>query len=86
MANAFCTRGMTILVLTAACGLAGWVLTGFQDNARNLWHDPIHDRNAHLCQGLTVAVDLQHGRCWQVLSDLDKARTWPPLHDAGLVP
>src|SRR5262249_53210149 len=52
---------------------------------RNLWSDAIHDRNAHFATGLSWAEDIRHGRLLQFISDFDKARTWPPLHDGALV-
>jgi len=50
-----------------------------------LWTDVVHDRNAHLDLGLGLASDLVHGRIREVVRDIDRARTWPPLHDGALV-
>jgi hypothetical protein len=52
---------------------------------RLLWNNLIHDRHAHLHSGLSTALDMQHGRWLGVLSDIDKCRTWPPLHDSLLL-
>lgn len=74
-----------ILVLAAAAGTAILLLTRFLAAPRQLWNDPIHDRNAHLYSGLCLATDLAHSRFGQMFSDLDAFRSWPPLHDGVLV-
>src|SRR5262249_16755130 len=74
-----------LAVFTAACGLAAFLFVRFSVESRNLWSDAIHDRNAHFATGLSWAEDVKHGRLLQFISDFDKARTWPPLHDGALV-
>lgn len=79
------SRRMTIAVVLASALSAAAI--GYQNFPRwpELWHDPVHDRNAHLEGGFGAAVDLAHGRPGGLLSAIDRARTWPPLHDVLLV-
>jgi hypothetical protein len=67
------------MVVAGQLGLKYW------PQARQLWTDVVHDRNAHLEVGLGLASDIAYGRPLEVIRDIDKIKTWPPLHDGGLV-
>jgi hypothetical protein len=63
-----------------ALALAFVTYQQFLDVSRLLWGSAIHDRNAHYFFGLSLALDVQQMDLLQLLTDLDGARTWPPLH------
>jgi hypothetical protein len=42
-----------------------------------------HDRNAHLHYGMAMAAALRQGDAWELVSQFEKGKTWPPVH--GLV-
>jgi hypothetical protein len=69
-----------ILIVVGAVTLASISYGQFLEVARHRWSSAVHDRNAHYLLGLSLALDLQHGDVGQFLTDLDGARTWPPLH------
>lgn len=69
-----------LIVLVGTLTLAGIHYWHFWGSSRLRWDGPVHDRNAHYLLGLSLAVDVQQGNVKQLLSDLDGARTWPPLH------
>src|SRR5438093_1071721 len=77
--------GPPCLVFALAVGVAGLLLSRYLPVHRQLWCDPSHDRHAHLYSGLCLATDLRGGQLVRFFSDLDKFRTWPPLHDGLLV-
>lgn len=68
------------LVLFAAFVLAGCLYARFLGVDRALWYNPYHDRSAHYLYSLKLATDLENGRLFQLLHDLNEARVWPPLH------
>ncbi len=68
------------VVVMASVALAVFTFGQFADSARLLWGSLVHDRNAHYLLGLSLAQDILHGDIGQLLTDLDGARTWPPLH------
>jgi hypothetical protein len=72
---------VAIVALAAALGL--WF--DYSPAWRQLWTDVVHDRNAHLEAGLSLASDVTHARFGEIVRDIDRARTWPPLHDLVLV-
>jgi hypothetical protein len=71
------------------CGLAlaGWLYHLFLVAADGLWYSPLHDRNAHLWFGISLAVDFRTLDLSHLLKDLHGARIWGPLHPllAGIV-
>src|SRR5262249_15944152 len=73
-----------LIVATTVVTLGIW--RNYLPQSRQLWTDVVHDRNAHLEAGLGLASDLVHGRISEVVRDIDRFRTWPPLHDGVLVP
>lgn len=74
------------LVVGIAAGVVATALGAqYLGNWPALWTDVVHDRNAHLDLGLGLASDVVHGRVAGVVRNLDRARTWPPLHDGMLV-
>ncbi len=68
------------LVFLSALVLAGCLYAHFLRVDRALWYNPYHDRSAHYLYSLKLATDVQNGRVWQLLHDLNEARIWPPLH------
>lgn len=74
-----------LLVIVTAVLTGAILYSRYLASARELWSNVIHDRNAHLESGLALANDLRHGRLLDVVSDLDKLRTWPVFHDGFLV-
>ncbi|GIW81822.1 MAG: hypothetical protein KatS3mg105_3629 [Gemmatales bacterium] len=68
------------IVVVAAIFLACREYAHYCQIARQRWCDANHDRNAHYLLGLSLAQAIRHVDIKQVLSDLDGARTWPPLH------
>jgi hypothetical protein len=72
-------------VVALAVALAVFLYLQFLGESRRLWGGTLHDRNAHLYSGLCLATDARQGRILQLVSDLDKFRTWPPFHDGLLV-
>jgi uncharacterized membrane protein YeaQ/YmgE (transglycosylase-associated protein family) len=74
-----------LLLFLLASALAGWMFTRWCERERSAWGATIHDRNVHLCHGMWLEEDLRHGRLIAAVSDLDKCRVWPPLHDGLLV-
>ncbi|MBX7104108.1 MAG: glycosyltransferase family 39 protein [Gemmataceae bacterium] len=72
---------IAVVALAAAIGL--WF--DYSPAWRQLWTDVVHDRNAHLEAGLSLASDVTSFRVCEVVRDIDRARTWPPLHDLALV-
>jgi hypothetical protein len=75
----------TVLILLAAIISAAGLWRTYAGQWRHLHHDVVHDRNAHLEAGLAFADDLTHLRVGQLVRGIDRARTWPPLHDMVLV-
>jgi hypothetical protein len=63
-----------------AVALAAVQYRQFLEDSRQLWTDAIHDRTAHYAFGVNIALDLRHAEFAHLLSDLDSARMWPPLH------
>lgn len=68
------------LVFLGAMALAGQLYADYWHTARSRWSCLAHDRNAHYLLGLSLAMDVRHVDLRQMFSDLDGARTWPPLH------
>lgn len=73
------------VVLVLAVGVSVGLWQNYLPHSRQLWTDVVHDRNAHLEAGLGLTSDLIHGRIGDVIRDVDRFRTWPPLHDGVLV-
>ena len=67
-------------VLVGAIGLAAFSFGQFLETSRLRWGSAVHDRNAHYLFGLNLALDVRQADVKRLLSDLDGARTWPPLH------
>src|SRR5579872_530239 len=68
------------LVFLFALALAAQLYGQYLGFARQRWSCLAHDRNAHYLLGLSLAMDVRHLDVRQLFSDLDGARTWPPLH------
>ena len=74
----------TLLFVSAiACGLGVSLYQRFLAQPAQLWSSTIHDRNAHYCFGLNLALDVIEGDFGELLHDFNSAHTWGPLH--GLV-
>lgn len=74
-----------LAVYAAALAIALWLWTCYANNWRQLWTDVVHDRNAHLEYGLGCASDLIHFRIDELVRDIDRSRTWPPLYEGVMV-
>ncbi len=59
-------------------GLVGWVQ--FAGGTDGLWRDPLHDRNTHLLNGLTIALALRDGDLTGAVAGALADPVWPPLH------
>lgn len=74
--------GLVLLIALIATVQLG---RDYSSTWRQLWTDPVHDRNAHLEGGLALSHDVAQGRVGDALRAVDRARTWPPLHDLVMV-
>src|SRR5262245_5082182 len=74
-----------VAVLCVALAAASGLWRHYQANWRFLWTDVAHDRNAHLETGIAFASDLLNVRIGELFRDIDRVRTWPPLHDTFMV-
>ncbi|HZU36882.1 MAG TPA: hypothetical protein VFA18_13265, partial [Gemmataceae bacterium] len=72
--------GLPLAVAVVALCQAALLYQGFLESPRQLWIDPIHDRNAHYWLGLNFGLDLRHADLPHFIHDLHSARAWPPLH------
>jgi hypothetical protein len=68
------------LVITAAVTLAAVSYLQYLEISRLRWAGMAEDRNAHYLFGLNLALDIRQWDVKNLLSDLDGARVWPPLH------
>lgn len=69
-----------LLVALVAVLLAVTVYRQFLEVSRGLWYSPLHDRNAHLWFGISLAIDIRTADLLHFLKDLHGARIWGPLH------
>jgi hypothetical protein len=67
------------VVMAVAVAVAGMVYLHFRAVHRHLWDSSTHDRNAHYLFSLKLIADLQTGRIFDFLEEIDGARAWPPL-------
>jgi hypothetical protein len=84
------SRGLIVplLVLVGTLMLASFMYLQYRGAARERWACLVHDRNAHYLLGLSLALDVRQMDVRHLLSDLDGAHTWPPLHgilEAGVL-
>jgi len=68
------------VLLVAALVVAACLYGRFLDVHRSLWEGAYHDRDAHYLYSLKLATDVRNGQVFQLLSDLNEGRIWPPLH------
>ena len=47
---------------------------------RSRWVGLLHDRSGHYAYGLKMAVALERWDLAQFIGELEKGKTWPPLH------
>lgn len=66
--------------MTAAVTLAAVSYLQYLEISRLRWAGMAEDRNAHYLFGLNLAFDIRQWDVKNLLSDLDGARVWPPLH------
>lgn len=71
---------LPIMLATVIAGVGTLLFARSLEGSRSLWDGLLHDRNGHYFMGLSFALDLRHGDIIQLVSDLDKAQVWPPLH------
>jgi hypothetical protein len=76
-------RLLVLLVAAGAAALAVSLWTSHAAAPDLLWRDVYHDRNGHFAYGLDLALAVKTFDPLWFLSELEKARVWPPLH--GLV-
>ena len=69
-----------LLVVLVGTVLAGWLFALFLPVADHLWYSSLHDRNAHLYLGMSLAIDFRTLDVGHFLKDLHSARIWGPLH------
>ncbi len=69
-----------VLVALVGLILAAWLYRLFLSTAEGLWCSPLHDRNAHLWFGISLAIDFRTLDLPHFLKDLHSARIWGPLH------
>ena len=67
--------GLLILTLILSIRLYARYLPG----SRGQWVVLMHDRNAHLLQSMVLALDLRYLDLVNFISDLNRARVYPPL-------
>jgi hypothetical protein len=68
------------VLLLVAVALAAWLYADFLADARLLWRGLDHDRNGHFHFGVSLAVDLRSGDIAALVTDLNRATGWPPVH------
>jgi hypothetical protein len=76
-------RLLVLLVAAGAAALAVSLWTSHAAAPDLLWRDVYHDRNGHFAYGLDLALAVKTFDPLWFLSELEKARVWPPLH--GLI-
>jgi hypothetical protein len=64
----------------AALALGVQLFVAFLAGPRTRWVGLLHDRNGHYAYGLKMAVALEAGDLPQFIGELEKGKTWPPLH------
>ncbi len=69
-----------LLVALIGLVLAVWLYRLFLNSADGLWYSSLHDRNAHLWFGISLAIDIRTLDLPHLLKDLHGARIWGPLH------
>ncbi len=69
-----------LLVFAAIVVACGCVYASFLQTPSLLFSSFGHDRNAHFLSALKLATDIRSLSLIQFLIDLEKIRTWPPLH------
>ncbi|MEA3188242.1 MAG: hypothetical protein QOD99_2072 [Chthoniobacter sp.] len=69
-----------MLVAALAVALTLLLLLQFLAAPRPRWNGVEHDRNGHYSYGLKMALALEHGQLITFFSELEKGKTWPPLH------
>jgi hypothetical protein len=76
-------RPLLLLVAAGAVVLAVSLWTSHAAAPDLLWRDVYHDRNGHFAYGLDLALAVKTFDPLWFLSELEKAKVWPPLH--GLI-
>lgn len=68
------------IVMVAAISAAAISYRQFLSADRFLWRGIGHDRSAHYLNGLKLAQALKELRPLQFVLEVDRSRSWPPLH------
>ena len=76
-------RLLVLLVAAGAAALAVSLWTSHAAAPDLLWRGVYHDRNGHFAYGLDLALAVETFDPLWFLSELEKAKVWPPLH--GLI-
>ncbi len=77
-------RVLLAVVAAVAIVVAGAMLADYLANPDLLWRSFYHDRNTHFAFGLDLALATRELDPLWFLSELDKAKVWPPLHGLAL--
>lgn len=73
-------RTLLVLVIGVTGAFATILFAEHLADAELLWRDVYHDRNTHLLRGIDYALALRSLDLAWFLSELEKARVWPPFH------
>jgi 4-amino-4-deoxy-L-arabinose transferase-like glycosyltransferase len=76
-------RLITVAMFALAAVFAAMMFVHANANPDLLWQGYYHDRNGHYSFGQDLALATRTGDPLWFLSELEKAKVWPPLH--GLV-
>ncbi len=72
------------IVLFAAVAVASAALAGYAAAPWSLWQDVLHDRNGHFAFALDLALALRDLDVLDFFAQLEKSKTWPPVHGLAL--
>jgi hypothetical protein len=75
---------LAVLVAVGAAVLAVSLWRSHAAAPDLLWRGVYHDRNGHFAYGLDLALAVKTFDPWWFLSELEKAKVWPPLHGLTL--
>lgn len=72
------------MVLFAAIAVACATLADYASAPWTLWQDVLHDRNGHFAFALDLALALRDLDLLDFFTQLEKSKTWPPVHGLAL--
>src|SRR6266852_1870456 len=77
-------RLIAIAMLALAAGFAAVMFVHANADPDLLWQGYYHDRNGHYAFGQDLALAIRTGDPLWFVSELEKAKVWPPLHGLAL--